>query len=78
VIIYDAVLRFPFTIIPNHSTNNKRGDSVRAAAKVNVSIPVPDPYPCPTIAPISDSFSPICAHTCFYSQGAINANAGLG
>jgi hypothetical protein len=37
--------------------------------KVNVSIPVPDPYPCPTIAPISDSFSPICAHACFYSQG---------
>jgi hypothetical protein len=39
------------------------------ATKVNVSIPVPDPYPCPTIAPISDSFSPICAHACFYSQG---------
>jgi hypothetical protein len=38
-------------------------------SKVNVSIPVPDPYPCPTIAPISDSFSPICAHACFYSQG---------
>jgi hypothetical protein len=37
--------------------------------KVNVSIPVPDPYPCTTIAPISDSFSPICAHACFYSQG---------
>jgi hypothetical protein len=37
--------------------------------KVNVSIPVPDPYPCPTIAPISNSFSPICAHACFYSQG---------
>jgi hypothetical protein len=37
--------------------------------KVNVSIPIPDPYPCPTIAPISDSFSPICAHACFYSQG---------
>jgi hypothetical protein len=37
--------------------------------KVNVSIPVLDPYPCPTIAPISDSFSPICAHACFYSQG---------
>jgi hypothetical protein len=37
--------------------------------KVNVSIPVPDPYPCSTIAPISDSFSPICAHACFYSQG---------
>jgi hypothetical protein len=37
--------------------------------KVNVSIPVPDPYPCPTITPISDSFSPICAHACFYSQG---------
>jgi hypothetical protein len=30
---------------------------------------VPDPYPCPTIASISDSFSPICAHACFYSQG---------
>jgi hypothetical protein len=38
-------------------------------SKVNVSIPVPDPYPCPMIAPISDSFSPICAHACFYSQG---------
>jgi hypothetical protein len=38
-------------------------------AKVNVSIPVPDPYPCPTIASISDSFSPICAHACFYFQG---------
>jgi hypothetical protein len=37
--------------------------------KVNVSIPVPDPYPCPTITPISDSFSPICAYVCFYSQG---------
>jgi hypothetical protein len=37
--------------------------------KVNVSIPVPDPYPCPTIAPVSNSFSPICAHACFYSQG---------
>jgi hypothetical protein len=37
--------------------------------KVNVSIPVPNPYLCPTITPISDSFSPICAHACFYSQG---------
>jgi hypothetical protein len=27
------------------------------------------PYLCPTITPISDSFSPICAHACFYSQG---------
>jgi hypothetical protein len=37
--------------------------------KVNVSIPMPDPYPHSTIAPISDSFSPICAHAYFYSQG---------
>jgi hypothetical protein len=43
--------------------------SIFGHCKVNVSIPVPDPYPCPTIAPISDSFSPICAHACFYSQG---------
>ena len=31
-------------------------------------IPVPDPYLYPTITPISDSFSPICAHACFYFQ----------
>jgi hypothetical protein len=38
-------------------------------SKVNVSIPMPDPYLCPKITPISDSFLPICAHVCFYSQG---------
>jgi hypothetical protein len=37
--------------------------------KVDVSIPVPDPYPCPTITPISDSLSSICAHAYFYFQG---------
>jgi hypothetical protein len=36
--------------------------------KVNVPNPMADPYPWPTITPISNSFSPICAHACFYSQ----------
>jgi hypothetical protein len=37
--------------------------------KVVTSIPVADTFPWPTVTPISDSFSPICAHPWNYSQG---------
>ena len=36
---------------------------------VNVPIPMTDPYLFPTITPILNSFSPICAHAYFYFQG---------
>jgi hypothetical protein len=37
--------------------------------KVVASIPMSNLFPSPTITPISNSFSPICAHTWNYSQG---------
>jgi hypothetical protein len=39
--------------------------------KVVTSIPVPELFLPPTITPISDSFSPICAHAWNYSQGCM-------
>jgi hypothetical protein len=48
---------------------------VLTTLKVNVSIPVPDPYPCPTIAPISDSSHLFVHMLVSIPKGAINANA---